>query len=111
MRTGEWNFSPAGDTSITRLASASRSMKGGGYATAESGVYLQHYRNVLTNIAPVSQRIAVSAPALYPGGLLHGGRGDDHPHAPVAVPRHGAAPGVHQEADQEVSLLRPGPRV
>ena len=50
MRTGEWNFSPAGDTSITRLARASRSMKGGGYATAESGVYLQQDRNVLTNV-------------------------------------------------------------
>ena len=46
MRTGEWNLSPAGDTSITRLASASRSMKGGGYATAESGVYLQPDRNI-----------------------------------------------------------------
>ena len=43
-------------------------------------------------------------PALYPGGLLHGGRGYDHPHAPVAVPGHGAAPGVHQEAHQETSL-------
>ena len=26
-------------------------------------------------------------------------------------PGPGSAPGVHQEADQEVSLLRPGPRV
>ena len=45
------------------------------------------------------------APALYPGGLLHGGRGYDDPHAPVAVPSHGAAPGVHQEAHQKTSLV------
>lgn len=38
---------------------------------------------------------------LHPGWLLDGAGRDDDPHPPVAVAGHGAAPGVHQEADQE----------
>ena len=40
MHVAHLNFSPAGLMSMTRLASASLSMKGGGKATCESWVYL-----------------------------------------------------------------------
>ena len=46
----------------------------------------------------------VITPALDPGGLVHRARGDDDPHAPVSVTRHGPAPSIHQERDQETRL-------
>ncbi len=85
--------------SMTRLARASLSMKGGGKGMADSWVYLGHIIVIIVMMITDDH-----TPALDPGGLVHRARGDDDPHAPVPVTSHRPAPGIHQERDQETRL-------
>ena len=77
-------------------------MKGGGNCRLDSRVY-RHCTAV--QLSAAHQFLPTDRPTLpsylHPGWLLDGAGRDDDPHPPVAVAGHGAAPGVHQEADQE----------
>ena len=85
--------------SITRLARASLSMKGGGKGMDDSWVYLGH-------IIVIMMISGHHTPALDPGGLVHRTRRDDDPHAPVPVTSHRPASGIHQERNQKTRLQK-----
>ena len=54
-----------------------------------------------TNFFP--HRLKINTITSQPGRLRDGAWRQHHPHAPVPVPCHGPAPGVHQEADEEAA--------